>query len=273
MRVLDAAILRALAAIAPRRVRLQPGQVDLAGDRVGLAAQRRHPERVDHVGADQPDPHRLADGNVDFVGDGEHARGFVVQVARLPPPLLPGDFDRDDRARWRPFDRREHGNGPEQHDQKRHRRDADAEPDPAQPVAAGCDRHARDRRGRRTARDHADDHEGGDDDDDDDGNRQHAPVEREHRIGHRALAGHVGKRDRRVRLSREGGERDCQRRDGAPHHGRTGRSDASANRRPSPSMATARKTMQPGIHMIAPPSCWSCNGDRPHATVVSACGA
>ena len=41
---------------------LDPGDVGLPGDQVGLAAERRHPEGVDHIGADEPDSHRLRSG-------------------------------------------------------------------------------------------------------------------------------------------------------------------------------------------------------------------
>ena len=56
MRVLRAAELGTLAAVTAGLFRLQPRHVRLARDGVGLAAQRGHPERVDHVGAGQLEP-------------------------------------------------------------------------------------------------------------------------------------------------------------------------------------------------------------------------
>ena len=59
--MLHAAIFGALAAIDAGRRGLDPGLVGLAGNGVHLAGQLRHPEGMDHIAADQLQPHRRAD--------------------------------------------------------------------------------------------------------------------------------------------------------------------------------------------------------------------
>src|ERR1700733_6584809 len=87
------AILGALAAVAARSVGLHPCLVDLPGNGLHLACERRHPEIMDDVGADQLDADWLADRYVEFIGGGEDLARVVVQVTSLPPELLAGDFD------------------------------------------------------------------------------------------------------------------------------------------------------------------------------------
>src|SRR3954468_13267612 len=88
--VLDAAQLVAAGLVEADR-RLEPRLVHLAGDRIELPAEVRHPPRVDDVGQ------RRADLLVDDVaGRGAHAvdRDRTVRVRELPVELVPVDPDR-----------------------------------------------------------------------------------------------------------------------------------------------------------------------------------
>jgi hypothetical protein len=93
--VLQPAELRALAEVLARLVGLQDQRVGVVVQQVHLAAQRRHPEAVDHVRGRQLQgdgtPHR----DVELVG----RRDPLIGVADLPPPLVPDDLH-DERFPW-----------------------------------------------------------------------------------------------------------------------------------------------------------------------------
>ena len=88
--VLRAAVLAALAAIDARLVGLDPEDVLDAGNHVAFAVQSRHPKAVNDIGARQLQPHRLAGGDVDFVG-GDNA---ALRIANFPPPHVADHADR-----------------------------------------------------------------------------------------------------------------------------------------------------------------------------------
>src|SRR4030095_13246845 len=90
--MLEAAELRALPDIGPRRARLDPHAVGLLGNHVHLARELWHPEAVDDVDGLQSDEGgggtaRIAHGHVELVG-GDHPE---LGVADLPPPLVAHD--------------------------------------------------------------------------------------------------------------------------------------------------------------------------------------
>ena len=135
MRVLLAAILRALAAIDAGPVGLEPGDVCLAGDELNLSAEARDPERVDDVFALEGEAHRLSDWNVNLVRRHECLRGIVVEIGEFPPPLMAAHLDRQSRLTWRIGDSRPSSGSPDDQADKHDRRDADADRDPTLCVA------------------------------------------------------------------------------------------------------------------------------------------
>jgi hypothetical protein len=128
-RMLLAAVFGALAAVGAGAVGLQQQVLHAAGQHVHLAAERGHPEAVDHVGAAQAEVHGPADRNADLVGGRDLRAGRRVAVAHLPPPHVRGDAD-DERVLRRhgppgrpvPFAVREQR---DQHDGRKHDAAAD----------------------------------------------------------------------------------------------------------------------------------------------------
>ena len=92
----DAAELGALAVVAAGLRRLEPGVVDPARDRLDLAAERRDPPAVDHVGRHDLE---VDDGARRHVQRLDRPR--AVRVVELPVVLvaLDGDVDRVGRGR------------------------------------------------------------------------------------------------------------------------------------------------------------------------------
>ena len=87
--VCRAAILRALAQIEARFVRIDPHDIDLVGNQIHLAGQIRHPEAVIDVGRGHGHVGgrgglRVAGGKMQFIGR-NHARG---RIAIFPPILM-----------------------------------------------------------------------------------------------------------------------------------------------------------------------------------------
>ena len=130
MRVLLAAELGALAAIRAGLARLQPGDIGLVRDQIELVAERRHPERMDHIICVHLELHRLADRDVDLVRGVEDARLVLAVIAHLPPPLMTDDLDRDLRVARRALDRRHRVAGPHHRAEQRQDRKAGADIDP-----------------------------------------------------------------------------------------------------------------------------------------------
>ena len=85
--------IRCIARDRCRRVGAQPGNVLLAGDEVGLAGEKRNPERVDHVGRPQDQLDGTADGHVHLVGRLDEDRAVPALIGHTPPPLMAGDVD------------------------------------------------------------------------------------------------------------------------------------------------------------------------------------
>ena len=81
---------------APRKMpgarRLEREARDAAGNHVHLAGERRHPERMDDVGALEAELDRLADRQADLVGELDRV-AVRRQIAHAPPPLLADDRD------------------------------------------------------------------------------------------------------------------------------------------------------------------------------------
>ncbi len=263
--VLQAAVLGALAEVAARPVRLDPGDVGLARDGVGLAGERGDPEGMDDIVGPQPDLHRHAHRHVQLVGGGEDAGGLGAEIADVPPPLLARDLDGEGRGVGGLVDLGQDRDRPDQGGDEGHRRDGEADGDPPEAIAAMFNRlgaEAAESAARATG-EHAPDQQDGDDHHHNDGDHQKAPGQVSDRIGLGAVAGEVRHRRRR------GGEgRQPERRSGGPGrepparrgHRATAPSlrDAGAGseiRAQSSAMAAARNARQPGIHMIAPPSC------------------
>jgi hypothetical protein len=90
-RVLDPAELGALPLVDPRALRLEPGVVRLAGDRVHLPRQLRHPPAVDHVEVGRRD-HQVdrALNRDDELVDRECAVRILVAPVELPALDLHG---------------------------------------------------------------------------------------------------------------------------------------------------------------------------------------
>src|SRR5918993_103156 len=87
MGMLEPTILGALPAVGSWAVRLDLDLVLPAWDEVELAGKARDPERMDHVRGFELDQHGHADRDVDLVRSREAARGRLVLVLDLPPPL------------------------------------------------------------------------------------------------------------------------------------------------------------------------------------------
>src|SRR5690242_6353291 len=91
LRVLMTAILGALTVVDARLIRLEPGDVGLTRNSVGLPGELRHPERMNHILPGEAEPDRLADRNMQLVCGREAALRRLCVVARFPPPLMTGD--------------------------------------------------------------------------------------------------------------------------------------------------------------------------------------
>ena len=95
MRMLSAAELGALPTKRPRSVGREIEHVHLPGDEVLFTVQVRNPKAVDHIIGAQNDPHRLADGNVDFVRAHKGTARLGREVPNLPPPLVANNLYAD----------------------------------------------------------------------------------------------------------------------------------------------------------------------------------
>src|SRR5579871_4516338 len=91
MGVLRAAVFGALTSIRAGLVRLNTDAVHLAGNEIDLAVQSRNEERMDYIIGSEVDIHRLADGDVNFVGGGDVLVERTFHIVDLPPPLVAGD--------------------------------------------------------------------------------------------------------------------------------------------------------------------------------------
>src|SRR4051794_21959701 len=93
--MLKAAELRALSTVDARCVGLKPERLRVPGNQILLPIEVRHPERMDDVLRLEQEENRLTDGNVHFIRRGDAPVRRRVGVVDAPPPLMPGDFDRD----------------------------------------------------------------------------------------------------------------------------------------------------------------------------------
>ena len=134
-RVRPAAVFGALAAVGSRLIGLKPHEVAPAGDHVGLAAQARNPEAVDHVGAFQLEHHGLTGGDMDLIGVLKDFAPLVVQIGDPPPPHLAGDADPHLARSRRLGDPRGRGQAVDQKAGQNHDRKGQAA-DPDQTLAA-----------------------------------------------------------------------------------------------------------------------------------------
>src|SRR5436190_2954835 len=91
--MLNPAKLRALAAIPPRLVGLDPLVRNTRRDQVPFAMQVGDPKAMDNVVRRAANANGAADGDVELVGGDDDLAGIVVEVANVPPPLVPDDFD------------------------------------------------------------------------------------------------------------------------------------------------------------------------------------
>ena len=113
-----AAELGALAVVLARRVGREDDARHAAGNRVALAAELRHPEAVDDVGAGDLEAHRAAGRKVEIAGGDDPE----LRVLELPPPLVPDDLHPEGVLRRRglgPEDRRHGREGDEGQDDRR----------------------------------------------------------------------------------------------------------------------------------------------------------
>ena len=92
--MLDAAELRALAAIRAGRLRCEVEAVVAARDQVLLAGEVGHPEGMDDVGGGEQHAHRAADRHADFVRRLEAG----IAIGDFPPPLMTAHLDGEDVA-------------------------------------------------------------------------------------------------------------------------------------------------------------------------------
>ena len=99
--MLLAAVFGALPAVHAGLAGLHQQMVDAARHHVDLARQRRHPETVNDVRAVQPQPHRLANGQVQLIGQRDVLAAGRVAVTHFPPPHVGGDADEKRTGRWR----------------------------------------------------------------------------------------------------------------------------------------------------------------------------
>ena len=135
LRVLRPAVLTALTAIDAGAVGLEPHDVLLARDEIGLAAELGNPEAVDHVARDELEADRLPHRDVNLVRRDRDTARRAVEVVHLPPPLMAGDLHCDRGRSCRSGHgglghHGEHEDGGENH--RRH--DDPADHDPAEPA-------------------------------------------------------------------------------------------------------------------------------------------
>src|SRR2546423_1029606 len=92
--MLQSAVLRALPAIDPRLIGLQPDRRDFSRNQIFLAAEIRNPEAVDDVTRAELKRDRYPDRNVNLVCGRENIGSRWILITNFPPPLMSRDFNR-----------------------------------------------------------------------------------------------------------------------------------------------------------------------------------
>jgi hypothetical protein len=95
--MLQSAVFGTLTEAGSWGVGLDLGRIDLPGNEIGFAVKSRNPERVDDVPRPQRDVDGLSRRNPNLVCRVENFVRLVAQIAHLPPPLLPRDFNVEGR--------------------------------------------------------------------------------------------------------------------------------------------------------------------------------
>ena len=171
---------------------------------------------MNDIHALQRETHRLSDRDVDFVGGPEGLRRILIEVDRLPPPLMATHFYRQGGFTRRIGDVSHRDPGPDHQSYQHDGRNADAHADPLGGMSFTQGRLIDRRRIWLSPSENADQNQGGDDHDDRNRDQQQTPHQGQNAVAHRPGRTEITRRRARGRGrpkrdarngDRDGGER------------------------------------------------------------------
>ena len=125
VRMLHAAVLRALTAPAARLIDLHQDVGVVAGHEITLALDVRRPEAVDHVARCAVNADRCSNRDVNLIGRGHHAiRLGFVGILHFPPPLMTVDIDGESLLLVHPAKAAAGDEAADQHDEEQDNRES-----------------------------------------------------------------------------------------------------------------------------------------------------